>query len=153
MAFAGLESLSFNKFLSISSRQGSLIPAVHLPIFTGGKLTANLKSKVAAFNEETYSYNELLLNAAKDVADQISTLIATFDILNRQINSLETVEEQVELQYLRYRHGVNNALTVLEREDDLQSQRLQLLSYERDYLLAVLRLIKALGGGYHSIPK
>jgi outer membrane protein TolC len=42
---------------------------------------------------------------------------------------------------------------VLEREDDLQSQRLQLLSYERDYLLAVLRLIKALGGGYHSIPK
>ena len=153
MAFAGLESLSFNKFLSISSRQGSLIPAVHLPIFTGGKLTANLKSKVAAFNEETYSYNELLLNAAKDVADQISTLIATFDILNRQINSLETVEEQVELQYLRYRHGVNNALTVLEREDDLQYQRLQLLSYERDYLLAVLRLIKALGGGYHSIPK
>ncbi len=102
MAFAGLESLSFNKLFLISSKQGSLVPAIHLPIFTGGKLTANLKSKVAAFNEETYRYNELLLNAAREVADQIATLTATFDILNRQVNSLEAVQEQVELQFSRY---------------------------------------------------
>ena len=152
LAFAGLESLSFDKLFLISSKQGSLIPAIHLPIFTGGKLTANLKSKVAAFNEETYRYNELLLNAARDVADQISTLIATFDVLNRQISSLETSEEQVELQYLRYRYGVNDFLKVLERQDDLQFQRVQLFGYERDYLLAVLMLIKALGGGYHTHP-
>jgi NodT family efflux transporter outer membrane factor (OMF) lipoprotein len=152
MAFVGLESLAFNKLLSISSKQGSLIPAVHLPIFTGGQLTANLKSKVAAFNEETYRYNELLLSAAQDVADQIITLISTFDILGRQINSLETSEEQVELQYLRYKYGVDDFLTVLVREDDLQVQRIQLFGYERDYLLAVLKLIKALGGGYHSNP-
>jgi NodT family efflux transporter outer membrane factor (OMF) lipoprotein len=150
MAFAGLESLSFNKLLSISSKQGSLIPALHLPIFTGGKLTANLKNKVAAFNEETYRYNELLLSAAQDVADQIVTLISTFDILSRQINSVETLEEQVELQYARYKHGINNFLTVLEREEDLQVQHFQLFGNERDYLLAVLKLIKALGGGYRS---
>jgi NodT family efflux transporter outer membrane factor (OMF) lipoprotein len=151
-AFAGLESLSFNKLFLISSKQGSLMPAVHLPIFTGGKLTANLKNKVAAFNEETYRYNELLLNAAREVADQITTLIATFDVLNRQINTLETTKEQTELQYARYRYGINDFLSVLEREDDLQVQRLQLFGYERDYLLAVLKLIKALGGGYHTNP-
>src|SRR5262249_16524131 len=43
MAFAQLESLSFNKLLNIGSKQGGLVPAVHLPIFTGGKLTAQLK--------------------------------------------------------------------------------------------------------------
>ena len=72
MAFAQLESLTFNKLLKIGSRQGGLVPAVHLPIFTGGKLTANLKGKVAAFNEETYRYNQLLLSAAKEVADERS---------------------------------------------------------------------------------
>jgi NodT family efflux transporter outer membrane factor (OMF) lipoprotein len=152
LAFAGLESLAFNKLFRISSRQGTLAPAVHLPIFTGGYLTANLKSKVAAFNEETYRYNELLLNAAKDVADQITTLIATFDVLSRQINNLETSEEQVELQFSRYRQGVDDFLSVLERTDNLQIQRLYLLDYERDYLLAVLKLIKALGGGYYANP-
>ncbi len=152
LAFAGLESLSFNKLFHIGSRQGSLIPGVHLPIYTGGKLTANLKNKVAAFNEETYRYNELILNAARDVADQITTLIAAFDILKCQINTLETLEEQVELQYSRYRNGINNFLSVLEREDDLQVQRLQLFGYERDYLLAVLMLVKALGGGYYTHP-
>ncbi len=148
MAFAGLESLSFNKLFSWDSRQGNLTPAIHLPIFTGGRLTANLKSKVDLFNQEIYAYNELLLNAAQDVADQISTLIAAFDRLSCQINTMEVVEEDFELHFSRYYNGIDNFLSVLESEDQLQDQRLQLFSMERDYLLAVLKLIKALGGGY-----
>lgn len=150
MAFAELESLTYNKLLTFTSRQGGLVPAVHLPIFTGGRLTANLKEKVAAFNEETYRYNELLLNAAKEVADQIVTLTATFDTLNQQINSLETAEDQFELQFQRYHHGVDNFLNVLDSEENLLTQRYLLYGYERDYLLATLTLVKALGGGYHA---
>lgn len=150
MAFAELESLSFNQLFKIGSKQGGLVPAVHLPIFTGGRLTANLKGKVSAFNEETYRYNELLLNAAREVADQIVSVSATFDALSEQINSLETAEEQFDLQFQRYHHGIDNFLNVLDREENLLTQRYLLFGYERDYLLASLTLIKALGGGYHS---
>jgi NodT family efflux transporter outer membrane factor (OMF) lipoprotein len=150
MAFAQLESLSFNKLFTIGSKQGGLVPAVHLPIFTGGKLTANLKEKVAVFNQETYRYNEILLSAAQEVADQIVTLSATFDALSFQINSLETAENQLELQYSRYKYGISDFLSVLEREDNLFTQRYQLFGYERDYLLAVLKIVKALGGGYQA---
>jgi NodT family efflux transporter outer membrane factor (OMF) lipoprotein len=149
-AFAQLESLSFNKLLTIGSKQGGLVPAVHLPIFTGGKLTANLKGKVAAFNEATYRYNELLLDAAREVADKIVTITATFDALNKQVNSLEAAEEQVDWQHTRYKNGINNFIAVLERSENLLTQRYQLLGYERDYLLSVLMLVKALGGGYHA---
>jgi outer membrane protein TolC len=145
-----LESLSFNKLFTIGSKQGGLVPAVHLPIFTGGKLTANLKEKVAVFNQETYRYNEILLSAAQEVADQIVTLSATFDALSFQINSLETAENQLELQYSRYKYGISDFLSVLEREDNLFTQRYQLFGYERDYLLAVLKIVKALGGGYQA---
>jgi NodT family efflux transporter outer membrane factor (OMF) lipoprotein len=148
MAFAGLESLAFNKLFHISSRQGGLVPAVHLPIFTGGKLTANLKSKVATFNQETYRFNDMLLHAAQEVADQITTLSATFDTLTEQISILESAEDQWNLQYARYQHGVDNFIAVLEKEDNVLSQRYQFLGLERDYLLAVLKMIKALGGGY-----
>lgn len=150
MAFAELESLSFNKLLTISSKQGGLVPSVHLPIFTGGRLTANLKSKVALFNEETYRYNELLLTAAREVADQITTVTATFDALSEQIYILEAAEGQFDLQFQRYYHGVDNFLNVLEIQENLLSQRYFLFSYERDYLLASVALIKALGGGYSS---
>jgi NodT family efflux transporter outer membrane factor (OMF) lipoprotein len=150
MAFAQLESLSFNQLFNISSKQGGLVPAVHLPIFTGGKLKANLKEKIAAFNEATYRYNELLLNAAKEVVDQIAILSTTFDSLNFQIHSLQAAEDQFTLEFSRYTKGVNDYLSVLEREDNVLSQYDLLLSYERDYLLAVLKMIKALGGGYHT---
>lgn len=150
MAFAQLESLSFNKLFNFGSRQGGLVPAVHLPIFTGGKLSANLKEKVALFNQETYHYNELLLNAAKEVADQITTLCSTYDTLSVQINSVGVFEDQLALQNSRYKKGVDNFLSVITKEDSLLSQQYDLLGYERDYLLSVLKMIKALGGGYHA---
>ena len=150
MAFAGLESLSFNKLLNFGSKEGGFVPALHLPIFTGGRLTAHLKGKVALFNEETYRYNELILNAAREVADQIVILSTTFDALNCQVNSLSAAEEQLAMQFSRYQYGINDYLTVLEREENLFAQQYQLYGYERDYLLAVLKMIKALGGGYHT---
>lgn len=150
MAFAGLESLSFNKLFNLSSKEGGLVPAIHLPIFTAGRLRANLQSKVAKFNEETHRYNALILSAAREVADQIALLTATFDTVDSQLKVLETLEEQLFLQNLRYNQGINNYLTVLEREDRLFNQQIELYGYSRDYLLAILKLIKALGGGYRS---
>ncbi len=150
MAFAGLESLSFNKLFNFGSREGALAPAFHLPIFTGGRLDANLKNKVALFNEQTYRYNQLLLNAAREVADQIAILTATFNTLKYQIATVENVEEQLEVQYFRYKHGINTFLHVLGQEDATFAERYQLYGYQRDYLLAVLKMIKALGGGYRA---
>jgi NodT family efflux transporter outer membrane factor (OMF) lipoprotein len=150
MAFAGLESLSFNQLLNIGSKQGGLTPAIHLPIFTGGKLTANLKEKVALFNEETYKYNELLLSAAREVADEVTQITTAHDTLKNQVKTLSSAREQLDLQVARYQNGLSNLLGVLDREENLFTQRYQLYSYQRDYLLSVLKMVKALGGGYHS---
>ncbi|MBI2812280.1 MAG: efflux transporter outer membrane subunit [Candidatus Melainabacteria bacterium] len=147
-AYAQLESLAYSNLLKMSSKQGGLAPAVHLPIFMGGKLRANLKSKVAAFNEAAYRYNEMVLFAAQEVADQIVTLTATYDGLARQIGALESAIDQVELQNWRYENAIDDFLTVLEMQENMLTQRYQLFGYERDYLLAVVKLVKALGGGY-----
>jgi NodT family efflux transporter outer membrane factor (OMF) lipoprotein len=150
MAFVELESLSFNKLLTLSSKQGGLVPALHLPLFTGGRLTANLKSKVAAFNEETYRYNETLLHAAREVADQIATATATFAALREQIQSLKAAEEQFQLHWQRYIYGIDNLTSALKSDENVLGQGFLLYGIERDYLLAIIGLIKALGGGYHT---
>lgn len=148
MALAGLEGLNFNQLFHLSSKQGAVDPAIHLPIFTGGALTANLKKQVALFNEETYKYNEMVLQAVQEVADDVSTLIATFETLNYQKANVEILQLEWELQKKRQSSGLDSLLTVLEREEELLSEESLFVEAQRNYLLGVIKLIKALGGGY-----
>ncbi len=152
MAFAGLESLAFKDFFKWSSHMGGLEPALHLPIFTGGKLRANLRSKVASFNEAVYAYNDLLLQAAKEVADNLVLLETKNSELDLQATTLEVVSDSYGLSQLRFENGVSNYLSVLEIQTEVLKERQSLVNQQRDYLLAVLQLIKAFGGGYET-PK
>lgn len=150
LAFAGVESLSFNQLFSISSRQGAVQPAIYLPLFTGGRLKANLKEKVALFNEEVHHYNELLLMALKEVADQLVTLSSCYEILESQWKKYQAAFNQVDLQSLRYKKGTADFLTVLKKQNRLLDESVLLLKMERNYLLSIVKLVKALGGGYDT---
>ena len=151
-AFAGLESLSFGNLFR-DSKMGGLTPAIHLPIFTGGRLEAQLKSKVWAFNEAVFSYNDLVLKAAKEVADQICTVRATCEGLTEQTEMFEDSSSEYALVALRYEKGLDNLLNVLQREDEVLQQRFLLAGLYNDHLLSLLKLIKSLGGGYYSSKK
>ncbi len=149
-AFAGFESLAFKDFFNWSSHMGGLEPAIHLPIFTGGKLRANLRSKIASYNEAVFGYNDLLLHAAKDVADQLVLLRTKHLELDIQICTLDIATDQYRLKQLRFEKGVSNYLNVLDTEEEVLSQRLCTVNLRRDYLLAALKVIKAFGGGYEA---
>ncbi len=152
MALAGLQSLSFSKLLRMGSKQGALQPAIHLPIFTGGRLRANLGAKVAQFNEAVYGYNNTLLQAAKDVADQIVTLQAAFDAFVKQETSMEVTEKRYALTWTRFKLGLDDFTTLLNYEAELLTERSLLVFLQRDQRLAVVQLIKALGGGFTAKP-
>ena len=112
-------------------------------------MTAHLKTKVALFNEETYQYNELILHAAKEVADNVVQLSTLHDTLSYQVANLELVQTQLDLQLSRYNQGLYDLPSVLEKEEAVLAQWYEFYGYQRDYLLSVLQLVKALGGGYH----
>lgn len=127
------------------------MPAIHLPIFTGGRLRANLRSKVAAFNEAVYVYNDLVLTAAKEVADQIVTVGSVIEGFKEQKFAFEDTFSQYELLFSRYVKGIDNYLNVLDSEEDVLQQRFLLVGLYMDHLNSVLTLIKRLGGGYVSV--
>jgi NodT family efflux transporter outer membrane factor (OMF) lipoprotein len=149
-AMGGLESLQFSNLFR-DSKTGGLMPAIHLPIFTGGRLRANLRSKVAAFNEAVYAYNDLVLTAAKEVADQIVTVGSVIEGLEEQKYAFEDTFAQYELLFSRYAKGLDNYLTVLDSEEDVLQQRFLLVGQYMDHLNSILNLIKRLGGGYMSV--
>ncbi len=148
-AFGGLESLVFSNLFR-DSKTGGLAPAIHLPIFTGGRLRANLRSKVAAFNQAVYAYNNLVLSAAKEVADKIVTVSAIIDGYAQQIDAFRDTAGQYNLLFSRYAKGLDNYLSVLNSQEEVLQQRFLLVGLYTDHLTSVLNLIKTLGGGYIS---
>lgn len=150
MAFAGLESLHFSNLFNWSSTMGGLEPAIYLPIFTAGRLKASLREKAAAFNAAIYDYNHLLLHAATEVANQVTSLIATKENVCKQKRVVELANKQHQLFQWRSEIGVDNELIVLQQEDKLLAQAYQLTNLQQNHLLSVVNLVKALGGGYRE---
>lgn len=146
----GIDSLKWSDLFKPGSLMGSLSPGITLPIFTGGKLTANLDAKRSAYDANVYNYNASILQAAKEVADGLRTLTENADQVLLQEEVLLRQATSLELEAARYDDGVSNYLEVLLKEEVvLQNQLIQLekLNQER---LTYVSLIKALGGGYNE---
>jgi NodT family efflux transporter outer membrane factor (OMF) lipoprotein len=73
-AFAGLSSLGLSNFLLSSSGIFGVGPAIHLPIFEGGRLNANLHGREADANLAIATYNEVVIDAVHELADAVSSI-------------------------------------------------------------------------------
>lgn len=153
-AFGGVSSLSFNHLFLWDSRQGALQPAIHLPLFTGGRLEANLSEKVAAFNEAVFAYNQLLLDAVKEVASEITSLTSFSQQLEIQDTRVITQRDLLEIASARYEKGIDNYLSVLSVTENVLAQQISQVEMEKMRLFSLIRLIKSLGGGfqYEEVP-
>ena len=74
VASAGFIALGASQFLKFDSRNWSGGPALTLPIFEGGRLRANLAGRNADYDAAVEQYNATLVDAVKDVADQVVSL-------------------------------------------------------------------------------
>lgn len=146
MAFAGLSSLSFSHLFDFGSRTGSLRPAIHLPLFTGGKLQANLQEKVAAFNKEVYAYNELILTAAKEVVNELTTFLSVHTQLEEQGKKLKLRQELLAIASSCFDKGIDTYIKVLSAKQDLLEKEIHEIQLNEYKILSAIRIIKAIGG-------
>ena len=63
---------------------------------------------------------------------------------------METLRQAVELSDLRYQGGVASYLEYLDSERQLLDAELRLVQVNRDELIAVVALYRALGGGWNE---
>jgi len=70
--FIGPQVLGVGQFFNPASLAGSIGPAISLPIFRGGALSANLRGSRADYDDAVASYNDTLVHALADVA-QVAT--------------------------------------------------------------------------------
>jgi NodT family efflux transporter outer membrane factor (OMF) lipoprotein len=148
LAFAGTSAIGLDELFGGSSRTYGVGSALYLPVFDAGKLRALYRGNAAEVDLAVSTYNETVLEAVQQTADQISNIVALDAGLQQQQQSLDAAEDAFRLATERYQAGLTTYLTVLTTESEVLSarrQRVELLS-ARD--IARVTLLIDVGGDF-----
>ncbi|HSZ53276.1 MAG TPA: efflux transporter outer membrane subunit [Caulobacteraceae bacterium] len=118
------------------------------PIFTGGRLQAEERQRRAEWDEMVVQYRKTIIIAFQETSDALAaqqTLVGRRTALESQIAALQS---SIDLASVRYDSGRASYFEVLQAQQELFPAEAQLAQTERDQLLAVVNLYKALGGGW-----
>lgn len=145
-AHYGLESAEFSDFLKSPYHflSGSLLT----PLFAMGKNRAMLKAKKAAYEQEVYSYEKSVLTAFKDARNAIVDFSKIKEIYESRLQLEQAARSNVELAQLQYINGVIGYLDVLDAQRGYFDAQIGLSNAIRDKQITLVRLYKALGGGW-----
>jgi NodT family efflux transporter outer membrane factor (OMF) lipoprotein len=152
-AFAGLSSIGLSNLLDSRSLQWGVGPAIHLPVFDAGRLRANLRGKTADLDLAIESYNGALLDAVRDVADQLASLQSIARQQAEQRQAQVAAEGAYDIAVQRYRAGLGTYLHVLTAETAVLNQRRLAVDLAGRALDTQVQLMRALGGGFEPDPE
>jgi NodT family efflux transporter outer membrane factor (OMF) lipoprotein len=150
VAFAGFSSIGLDRLLGANSEQWGFGPALRLPLFDGGRLRANLRGKTTDLDAAIESYNAAVIDAVRDVADQIASAQSIKRQQTEQRAAQAFAENAHAIALQRYEAGLSNFISVLATETAVLSQRRQGVDLAARALDNQVALMRALGGGYSS---
>jgi multidrug efflux system outer membrane protein len=148
----GFTSAELQDLFNWDSHVWSLGPSVSVPIFTGGRGKAGVRSARATYDEAVAVYQQRVLVAFREVEDALSDLYWRAEQGQVQERAVAAAREAARLTTARYGQGLVNFLEVVDAERSrLAAERaaVQILSQR---LLATVLLLKALGGSWNAIP-
>ncbi len=149
-AFFGFSSIGLDNLLEASSRNPGISAAFTLPIFDSGRLKSRLGVSRSQRDAAVAQYNQTLLNAVQEVADQGLALQGLLQQKRQQTLALEAARAQQQAVSRRHASGIADRQTLLRAELPVLKENDQLLQVNKALLLSDVALTKALGGGYQA---
>ncbi len=144
----GLESLHGGDLFQWASRFWSFGPAVHWRVFDAGAIRQNIEVQSARQQQALIRYQAAVLNALEEVEN---VLVSFAQEQRRREYLKKAVTAAQRAEYLardRYRAGLVDFTTVLDAQRARQSLEDQLVQSEGTVTSNLVRLYKALGGGW-----
>lgn len=149
-AGAGTASSDLDGLFDGGSGTWSFIPQINLPIFTAGRLKANLEYSEIQRDINVAAYEQSIQNAFREVADGLAAQGTYVAQVQAQTDLVTATREYYDLAQQRYDEGVDNYLIVLDARRELFAARQALLSYQLQHLNSEVALYRALGGGWQA---
>lgn len=149
-AVVGVQSLVLSKFLSPDSEMAAFGPAIRLPLFSSGTLRGGLAARDAEFDAAVERYNLLLVDALREVVDQLDALRYSDEQGAELERAQALANDGLRLAGARESGGLAARLPVLLAEGQVLARRAQLADIRAARLALNINLIRALGGGLND---
>jgi multidrug efflux system outer membrane protein len=146
----GLDTVKLENLLQAASRTLYVGPTLTLPLFDSRRLDAQLDSARTGRNERIAEYNQAVIDAVRDVAQDGVQLQGIEQQIARQAEATGLARAQMASAQARLDHGLADRGSVLNAQLALLRQRDADLYLQQVQLLAEVALTNALGGGYHE---
>ncbi len=147
----GFESLTLDNLISAGSRTYSFGPRITWPIFKAGSIRSNIEVQSALQEQYLIQYETAVLNALEEVEN---TLVAYMEEQNRRQSLSDAKRAAIQATALAqdlYKAGLTDFTSVLDAQRSLLSFEDQLIQNEGNIISSLVRLYKALGGGWTSL--
>jgi outer membrane protein, multidrug efflux system len=125
-------------------------PSFTVPIFNSGRVGAGVDSAEARAQAALDVYRQTVLQAFREVSDALAEYQKRREFRVQQQALEAAARDASRLANIRYTGGVTSYLEVLDSERQQFDAELGLVRTYRDELVAVVRLYKALGGGWQE---
>jgi outer membrane protein, multidrug efflux system len=148
--FLGGESAELGTLLSTGGQIWSIGFGLAQPIFTAGRLLAEVDATTARQKQALATYQKSIQTAFREVADALSNVEEAASAAADLRASVDASRNALRLATRRYEAGYSGYLDVLDAQRSLNLSELALIRNQQGLLSATVDLMKALGGGWQD---
>lgn len=147
----GLESMKSENLFNSASNVWSFLPTITWPIFRAGSIRANIEVQNAKQEQLAARYDKAVLNAVKEIRNSLTAFSQEQERLVSLTAAVDAAQKAAEIAQQKYRHGLVNFTNVLDAQRSLFSYDDQRIISQEAITGDVIRLYKALGGGWQYL--
>lgn len=149
-AYAGAISGDLSSLFNGNSGSWLFSPSINLPIFTAGRLQAQLDAAEIRKDIFVARYEKAIQAAFREAADALVASDTYVRQLVAQQANLAANQEYYTLARDRYQYGLDSFLTLLDAQRSLYTARQRYLVLQLAQMINQVNLYKALGGGWRE---
>lgn len=146
LGLAAFMASSASNSMSWTNALAALGGGAMLPIFTGGKLKANLKLRKNKYEQTLQSYYKTNLIAIQEVNDALSGLKFDDEKYKKNVQSYNMQKADYNYMKKRYEQGVISNLDLLQQKETLLVLNKAVIAGKTDCYVDQISLYKAVGG-------
>lgn len=125
-------------------------PQLTMPIFDGGRNSANLDLATVEKDVNVANYERTIQSAFREVADSMAARTTFEREVNAQQKMIHDISETQRLAQMRFQNGVDDYFGVFDAQRQLFQAQQLLVTYKLAGLTSRVTLYKALGGGWQE---
>lgn len=145
---AGRASNSLSELFDAGGRSWSFSPQITLPIFSGGKLLAQLETSRVERDIYVAEYEKTIQTAFREVADALAERSVVDEQTEAQRKNVTASQASFDYAHIQYTSGATSYLDVLDAQRTLYEAQESLIQSQLSQQNSQVTLYKALGGGW-----